>query len=308
MPSGSAYGKAIKNCFVAPKGWLFAYSDFSALEDRIGAILSKDVNKTKEFLQGFDGHALRCHAFFPEELEDLGLFLNPEDPKSINRIKEEASTLRDKSKPVSFLKQYGGGASKIQKVLKCSQQRSVEISNAYDELYAGQIAFQEKNKLFALKNGYIELAFGLQLKTPKINSKDSGIQSSEVRSSSNAATQSYGMLMNRAFIEFLGRVKASKYKHDIKLINTIHDAVYLLIRDDAEVIHWVNENLVECMLWQEDPVLVSEIKMGAELDVGRDWAYCYTLPNGVSRESIQEFLNILDQDPEDVKKFLKGQQ
>lgn len=157
-----------------------------------------------------------------------------------------------------------------------------------------------------MKNGYIELAFGLQLKTPKINSKDSGVQSSEVRSSSNAATQSYGMLMNRAFIEFLQRVKDSKYKHDIRLINTIHDAVYLLIRDDAEVILWVNENLVECMLWQEDPILASEIKMGAELDCGRDWAHCYTLPNGISKENIQSFLDTLDGDSDDVKKFLKG--
>lgn len=114
--------------------------------------------------------------------------------------------------------------------------------------------------------------------------------------------------MNRAFIEFLRRVKGSKYKHDIRLINTIHDAVYLLIRDDAEVILWVNENLVECMLWQEDPILASEIKMGAELDVGRDWAHCYTLPNGIPKENIQSFLDILDGDSDDVKKFLKGLQ
>lgn len=305
MPSGSAYGKAIKNCFVAPKGWLFAYSDFSALEDRIGAILSKDKNKTKEFLQDFDGHSLRCNAFFPEELEALGLVLDPNEPKSINRIKDEAEALRNKSKPISFLKQYGGGASKIQKVLKCSQQRAVEISDAYDELYAGQIEFQKTNELFCKQHGYIELAFGLQLKTPRIHSKDNGVQSSEVRSSSNAATQSYGMLMNRAFIEFLDRLKASEFKNDVKLINTIHDAVYLLIREDAEVIKWVNDNLVDCMLWQEDPKLESEIKMGAELDLGRDWAHCYTLPNGFSEQNVALFLSKLDGDVEDIKKFLK---
>lgn len=55
LPSGSKYGKIIKSCFVAPDGWLFAGADFSALEDRIGAILSGDKNKTLEFAKGFDG-------------------------------------------------------------------------------------------------------------------------------------------------------------------------------------------------------------------------------------------------------------
>jgi len=55
LPSNSKSGKAIKSCFPAPEGWLFFGADFSALEDRIGAILSKDVNKTKEFLEGYDG-------------------------------------------------------------------------------------------------------------------------------------------------------------------------------------------------------------------------------------------------------------
>lgn len=32
LPSGSRWGKAVKDCFVAPEGWVFAGSDFNALE------------------------------------------------------------------------------------------------------------------------------------------------------------------------------------------------------------------------------------------------------------------------------------
>lgn len=55
LPAGGSTGKQIKSCFVAPDGWLFAGADFSALEDKIGAILSKDKMKTLEFSKGMDG-------------------------------------------------------------------------------------------------------------------------------------------------------------------------------------------------------------------------------------------------------------
>jgi DNA polymerase-1 len=293
LPSGSSYGKAIKNCFVAPKGWLWASADFSALEDRIGAILSKDVNKTKEFLEGYDGHSLRCFAFFPEELQNIGLDLDPTDPNSINRIQTEAKELRNKSKPISFLKQYGGGASKIQKVLKCTPSRANEISNSYDNLYSGLLDFQNSNEQFAKKAGYVELAFGLKLQTPRINSKDSGLQSAEVRSSSNAVTQSWGQLMNRASIDIDNRIENSEFVNDVKSINNIHDAWYGLVRDTPECIKWLNDNLIECMQWQEDPLLHSDIKLGAELDIGYDWAHCNTLKNNASLEEIEDFLKEL---------------
>ena len=94
-PSGSKYGKIIKNCFVAPEGWLFAGADFSALEDKIGAILSKDKNKTLEFAQSFDGHSLRALAFFPEELPE-GLRIDSKEDNSL--IKKEYGDIRAKSK------------------------------------------------------------------------------------------------------------------------------------------------------------------------------------------------------------------
>lgn len=55
LPSGSIYGKLVKSCFAAPEGWLFFGADFSALEDKIGAILSGDKMKTLEFSKGVDG-------------------------------------------------------------------------------------------------------------------------------------------------------------------------------------------------------------------------------------------------------------
>jgi len=233
-------------------------------------------------------------AMFREELEERGLFIDMNDPKSINRIKDEAPDLRNGSKKFTFGLQYGCGPSKIMQMLKGSRERADGIYSAFHNLYSGLTTFASSNEQFAKKNGYIELAFGLQLKTPRINSRDAGIQSGEVRSSSNAATQSYGMLMNRAGIELANRLEVSEFKYDIKMLNFIHDAEYFLVKNTPEAVQWLNKNLIECMSWKQDErLLKSPIILEAELDIGKDWAHCETLPNNCTIEYIQEVLSKL---------------
>lgn len=293
LPSGSKYGKIIKNCFVAPKGWLFAGADFSALEDRIGAILSNDTNKTKEFAYGFDGHSLRALAFFPEELPE-GLSIDSLDDNKL--IKKQYGDIRGKSKGPSFAMQYGCGPGKIQQLLKCTKNKAEQVYSAFHNLYSGLSEFAQKNKQQGLNYGYVTGAFGLRLRTPKLRAHKPGTREStevgsEARSASNMVTQSWGMLMNRAFIDFNNRLEKSEYINKIRLINTIHDAVYILVKAEPEVIKWANDNLVDCMKWQEGLIASDEVKMEAEVDFGLDWAHQETLHNNATIEEIQEFLD-----------------
>jgi DNA polymerase-1 len=71
LPAHGSMGKLVKSCIVAPKGWLFAGADFSALEERIGAILSNDPNRIKVYTDGYDGHSLRTHTYFTEQMPDI---------------------------------------------------------------------------------------------------------------------------------------------------------------------------------------------------------------------------------------------
>lgn len=50
IPANSTYGKLIKKCFSAPKGWLFCGADFNSLEDYISALTTKDPNKLKVYV------------------------------------------------------------------------------------------------------------------------------------------------------------------------------------------------------------------------------------------------------------------
>jgi DNA polymerase-1 len=115
----------------------------------------------------------------------------------------------------------------------------------------------------------------------------------EKRSAGNALTQSYCVLNSRSAIEFMERVRESKYALDIRPVALIHDALYLLIRNDLEVLHWVNINLAECMAWNDLPELQQDtIPLGGELDLFYpSWKDALTLPNGAT---IPEIIELAD--------------
>ena len=71
LPAHGTMGKLVKSCVVAPDGWLFAAADFSALEERIGAILSQDPNRIKVYTDGYDGHSMRAYKYFSDQMPDI---------------------------------------------------------------------------------------------------------------------------------------------------------------------------------------------------------------------------------------------
>lgn len=73
LPANSRYAKLIKSCFQAPPGWLFCGLDFASLEDKISGLTTKDPNKLKVYTDGYDGHSLRAHAYFGDQMPDIRL-------------------------------------------------------------------------------------------------------------------------------------------------------------------------------------------------------------------------------------------
>lgn len=306
LPSNSIYGKTIKSCFVAPDGWLFGGADFNALEDRIGAILSKDKMKTLEFTQGFDGHSLRAIAFFSQLEEPVtvkGTFIDPEVVKqydrdsleSVSAFKKEMSDVRQEAKAPSFALQYGGTWHTLVKNIGLPKDVSQAIEEGYHDLYSGLKDFAEEKTKFASRHGYVECAFGLRLRTPLLSQCILGTANtpreaeSEARSAINAITQSWGMLSNRAAIAIQKRIEESIYRYQIFIVNQIHDAIYFLWQDMPEITLWLNQCVVEEMAWQDNPTIASDdVKLGAELDFGKSWDALTTIPNTATLDDIIE--------------------
>lgn len=292
IPSGSTYAKLIKECFVAPDGWLFAGADFNSLEDMISALTTKDTNKLAVYEQGFDGHSLRAAYYFRDECPEIVL----NDVASVNSIKKKYPQLRQDSKAPTFLLTYGGTYHGMMSNLGWPEDKSKAIEKGYHDLYKESDDYIQKRLHQASKDGYVEVAFGLRVRTPLLKQVMFGRTkmpyeaAAEGRTAGNAMGQSYGLLNNRAAVDFMQKVWASKYRFDIKPVALIHDAIYILIRDDVEIVEWANRELINSMKWQELPEIQhSTVKLGAALDIfWPDWAHPTTIPNDADQKTISE--------------------
>lgn len=279
---------------MAPKGWLMVGADFNSVEDMISALTTKDKNKLKVYLDGFDGHSLRAAYYFQKDLEAEGIFIDMSDPKSVNQLKKMNHPLRSKSKPPTFLLTYGGTYHGMMKNLGWPEDMSKTIEANYHVLYAESDAYIQKRLKQAAQDGYVEVAFGLRVRTPLLGQVVYGsarmpyAASAEGRTAGNAMGQSFGLLNNRSANEFMVKVWNSPYRLDILPIAQIHDAQYYLVRDNPDVVAWANREMINSMRWQELPEIQHPtVKLGANLDIfWPSWANGITLPNDANKQEI----------------------
>lgn len=291
IPSGSTYGKLIKSCFRSNKDWVFCGADFASLEDRINALLTKDPNKLKIYLDGFDGHSLRAYSYFSQHMPDI----DPDKVDSINSIGSKYKDFRQASKAPTFALTYGGTFHTLIKNCGFSEEQAKEIETKYHELYKVSDQWVNDKLKQASIDGYVTLAFGLRLRTPILKQvlwdtpKMPYEASAEGRSAGNAVSgQSWGLLTCRAANELRKRIRNSPFRYKIKISAQIHDAIYSMAHPDIDTIYWLNNNFIECMEWQNHPEIQhDEVKLGAELDLFYPaWHNAITIPNKASKEEI----------------------
>jgi DNA polymerase-1 len=291
IPSNSDYAKCIKQCFVAPEGWIFAGSDFNALESTVGAKITQDPNRLKIFTDGFDSHCFNTYHYKMVDMPDIEFTV-----ESINSIKKKYPDAREYSKPVTFALDYLGTEYTIMDSTGKTREESRAIYENYHTLYQVSDKWRDDQLVVAETTGYVTGAFGLRVHTPVIHktlmntSVTPSVAAAEARSAGNALTQSYCVLTDRAAIEFQERLLKSPYSLDVLPVAMIHDAIYVLMRDDIDVVEWVNTNLIECMAWNDLPELQQDdIPLGGNLDLFYGgWHQSVELPNGASQSKILE--------------------
>lgn len=290
--TNSRFAKAIKKCFTAPKGYVILTADYSALEDRVIASLSRDTNKCDIFLKNLDGHSLNALGYFKDKIKEIMTLTGdiPTDAANFKKLVDDgdvsASKLRQESKGPTFGLAYGAFPPKIAATLKIPIEEAQNIfDNYHNVLYPGITNYRENYVLpTAKEEGEIHLGLGFSLKTDDADR--------DIRTLANATCQFWSILTALTINKMHQAIDAMGYQNKVKVVSTIYDSIYLEVIEDPKIIKWVNDNLIKFMLvdFMENQTIHNEAKS----EIGYDWANLVAIENNATIEEVKTALAKLE--------------
>ena len=204
IPVRSEDGKEIRKCFIPEPGCLFFSADYSQIELRIMAHLSKDKNMTEAFREGFDIHAATAAKIWHKDVNDV----SPEE--------------RKKAKQANFGIIYGITTYGLAQRMNIDNHEARELIDGYFKTFPNVKEYMEKAKEEARAKGYAETLFGRRRYLPDINSKNGTVRGFAERNAINAPIQgSEADIIKIAMIRIWKRFKKECIRS--KMILQVHD-------------------------------------------------------------------------------------
>lgn len=144
------HDKLTRSCFIAEKGNKWISVDYSGQESFLMASIANDKAMLDELINGSkDMHSLTAKMVFKNKI--------PQDMPTA-QVKKAFPELRQEAKGYEFCFNYAGNASTLQRNYGLDAKRAREIENNYMNGFSGLKAYQERQKEFVVKNGYILLS------------------------------------------------------------------------------------------------------------------------------------------------------
>src|SRR5437773_318189 len=243
------YGLRIREAFVAAPGHTLLCADYSQIEPRILAHLSRDERLVKVFERGEDIHTATAVEIFK---------LSPE------LVTKE---MRRAAKTVVLGIVYGISPFGLSQNIGVSQTEAKKYIDAYFERYAGVKAFLDKTIEGAKEKGYTTTILGRRRPIPELQSPDPTQRSFGERMAVNSPIQgSAADLIKVAMIAVSKRLHAEL--PSTKMILQVHDE---LIFETPEKDVEKAKQLVKSEMEATGPRLGLSVPLKVDLGVGRNW-------------------------------------
>lgn len=247
IPVRTAEGRRIRQAFVAPKGYKLLAADYSQIELRIMAHLSKDEGLLNAFRDDLDVHTATAAEVFKVELAEV------------------TSNQRRSAKAINFGLIYGMGAQKLGKDIGVDTKTAKAYIDVYFARYPGVREYMDRTRAQAADQGYVETLFGRRLYLPEINSNKPQERAGAERTAINAPMQGTAAdIIKKAMVKVDNWLTASGL--DAKVILQVHDELVLEVREDlvAEVSAKIREHMSDAA--KLDVPLVVDVGVGDNWD------------------------------------------
>ncbi len=252
IPVSSEKGKVIRNAFLAEDGFTLMSFDYSQIELRIAAFLSKDETLIDIFKTGDDVHTSVASVVFNVSKQDV------------------TKDMRRQAKVINFGILYGMGVNALAMNLGSDRKTAQSFYNAYFEKFSSLALYIENTKLEAEKFGYTKTVFGRRRYFEGLKSSIPYIRASAERMAINAPIQGTQADIIKISMNKIDQfLKESGLKEKVYLLLQIHDELIYEVKD--EYVEEINKKVIEIM----ESVLAEEQTLGvpiiANCAIGKNW-------------------------------------
>ncbi len=172
IPVRTEIGRGIRKGFVASKGRVLVSADYSQIELRLFAHITKDPGLVQAFLTDGDIHAQTARRIF--EVPD-------DQPVTHNQ--------RRQAKTINFAVIYGASPFRVAIELGITQVRAAELIKAYLALYPSVRAYLDTILEGAREKGYVQTLSGRRRYVPDSNSRVFQFRQAAEREAANMPVQ-----------------------------------------------------------------------------------------------------------------------
>jgi len=247
IPIRTQRGREIRKAFIPRNDeYILLAADYSQIELRIIAHLSKDVAMIEAFQQGMDIHIATASRVYGVP------------PKDVTK------EMRRHAKTVNFGIIYGISAFGLSERLGIPRKEAASIINSYFEKYPGIHQYMETTKEFARKHGYVETILGRRRYLKDIHSANAVVRGYAERNAINAPIQgSSADMIKIAMINVFNEIQNQHLKS--KMILQVHDElVFDVHKNEKEIIKSLVEDKMVHAIELDVPLIV-------DINTGNNW-------------------------------------
>ena len=246
IPIRTEMGRVFRSVFIPKEGSVFLDADYSQVELRLLASLSKDEKLIEAYGKDADIHRVTASEVFHVPLDSVTL------------------ELRRNAKAVNFGIVYGISAFGLSEGLSISRQEAKEYIERYFATYPKVKEYLDGEVAFAKEHSYVKTLFGRRRPLPEIHASNFMRRSFSERVAMNAPIQGTAAdIIKKAMVLVDQRLQEKQCKSRIVL--QIHDE--LLLEVEKEELDTVKEILVSAM----ENVVSLPVPLIVEATVGNNW-------------------------------------
>ena len=247
IPIRTERGQQVRKAFIPrDENHVLLAADYSQIELRIIAALSKDPSMVAAFQNNEDIHATTAAKVFGVPLEEV------------------TRTQRSNAKTVNFGIIYGVSAFGLSQQTDLSRSESKELIDTYYESYPKLKAYMSSQIDFARDNGYVATVLGRRRYLKDILSQNAIVRGAAERNAVNAPIQgSAADIIKIAMINIHKRLETGDWK--AKMLLQVHDELVF------DVPRTEIESLSAMVKEEMENAFVMDVPLVVDLGIGENW-------------------------------------